>query len=345
MNALTPRHCARFMVAACALGMMASPAFGQGVTTSSINGLVTSDEGVPLAGATVTATHDPSATQYRATVRPGGVYNIPNMRVGGPYRVTVTMIGFQPQTQQDVFLTLAQNSRLDFRMRPQAVTLRGVEVTAEQDPRAQRRPHRRGDGHRSGARSRCCRPIKRSTRDLTRLDPRSDGNMAFGGRNWLYNNISLDGSYFNNPFGLDDPAPGGQTNAEPVPFDAVEQVQVSLAPFDVREGGFTGANINTVTKSGTNEFRGSAYTFLRNDAFQGNNVSGSKGRREPRFELPPVGRRLQRARSSGTSFSSSSTASSSGRMIPARTSWRAAGRRGLDSPALKRASWMRFGSG
>ena len=103
--------------------------------------------------------------------------------------------------------------------------------------------------------------IKRSTRDLTRLDPRSDGNFAFAGRNWLYNNISLDGSYFNNPFGLDDPAPGGQTNAEPVPYDAVEQVQVSLAPFDVREGGFTGANINTVTKSGTNDFRGSVYSF------------------------------------------------------------------------------------
>ena len=78
--------------------------------------------------------------------------------------------------------------------------------------------------------------IKRSTRDLTRLDPRSDGNFSFAGRNWLYNNVSLDGSYFNNPFGLDDPAPGGQTNAEPVPYDAVEQVQVSLAPFDVRRG-------------------------------------------------------------------------------------------------------------
>ena len=103
--------------------------------------------------------------------------------------------------------------------------------------------------------------IKRSTRDLTRLDPRSDGNFSFAGRNWLYNNVSLDGSYFNNPFGLDDPAPGGQTNAEPVPYDAVEQVQVSLAPFDVREGGFTGANINTVTKSGTNRLRGSLYSF------------------------------------------------------------------------------------
>ncbi len=118
--------------------------------------------------------------------------------------------------------------------------------------------------------------IKRSTRDLTRLDPRSDGNFSFAGRNWLYNNVSLDGSYFNNPFGLDDPAPGGQTNAEPVPYDAVEQVQVSLAPFDVREGGFTGANINTVTKSGTNTLRGSIYTFARNEALQGNTVRGQE---------------------------------------------------------------------
>ena len=118
--------------------------------------------------------------------------------------------------------------------------------------------------------------IKRSTRDLTKLDPRSDGNFSFAGKNWLYNNISLDGSYFNNSFGLDDPAPGGQASAEPVPYDAIAELQVSIAPFDVREGGFTGANINTITKSGTNELRASAYTFARNDAFQGNTVSGTE---------------------------------------------------------------------
>jgi hypothetical protein len=255
--------------------MMAARAFGQGVTTAAINGLVTSDEGVALAGATVTAVHDPSATQYRATVRSGGAYTIPNMRVGGPYRITATMIGFRPQTEENVFLSLGQSHRFDFRMEPQAVTLRGVEVTAEEDPVL--------NAGRTGAATfidpekvALLPSVKRSTRDLTRVDPRSDGNMAFGGRNWLYNNLSVDGSYFNNSFGLDDPAPGGQTKAEPLPFDAVEQVQVSIAPFDVRQGGFTGANINTVTKSGTNEYRGSAYTFLRNDALEGSEVRGSK---------------------------------------------------------------------
>ena len=114
--------------------------------------------------------------------------------------------------------------------------------------------------------------IKRTTRDLIRLDPRSDGNYSFGGKNWLYNNISVDGSYFNNPFGLDDPAPGGQTAAEPIPYDAIEQVQVSIAPFDVTRGGFTGAGVNTVTKSGSNIWKGSLYGFGRNESLVGNKV-------------------------------------------------------------------------
>ena len=206
--------------------------------------------------------------------RSGGVYNIPNMRVGGPYRVVVTLIGYRPDTAQDVSLNLGQDLRLDFRLTAQAVQLAAVEVRAPSDEVL--------NTGRTGAATFVSEPtviavpsIKRSTRDLIRLDPRNDGNYAFAGRNWLYNNISLDGSYFNNPFGLDDPAPGGQTNAEPVPYDAVEGVQVSLAPFDVREGGFTGANVNTVTKSGTNTFRGSAYTFYRNESFLGNSVRGN----------------------------------------------------------------------
>jgi hypothetical protein len=257
------------------VALIPSALLGQGVTTAAINGLITSVDGVPLADANVAAVHVPTGTLYRAVSRTGGAYSLPNLRVGGPYRVTATAIGFQPRTEENVFSSLGENRRLDIRLTPQAVELQELVVSGERDKVL--------DAGRTGAATyidpkqvEVLPSIKRSTRDLTRLDPRSDGNFSFAGRNWLYNNVSLDGSYFNNPYGLDDPAPGGQANAEPVPYDAVEQVQVSVAPFDVREGGFTGANINTVTKSGTNDIRGSLYTFGRNEALVGNTVSGSE---------------------------------------------------------------------
>lgn len=247
----------------------------QGVTTAALNGVVTGEDGNAISRANVVALHVPSGTQYRALTTTLGNYNLPNLRIGGPYRLTVTLLGYEPQTRDSVFLDLGQTLRQDFRLVRRAVQIAGVSITTDRDPTL--------NAGRTGAATSippelviAVPSIKRSTRDLTRLDPRSDGNFSFGGRNWLYNNISLDGSYFNNPFGLDDPAPGGQTNAEPVPFDAVEQVQVSIAPFDVRQGGFTGANINTVTKSGTNRYTGAVYSFVRNDALQGNEVGGSK---------------------------------------------------------------------
>ncbi len=247
----------------------------QGVTTAALNGVVTGEDGVTISRANVVAMHVPSGTQYRALSTTLGAYNLPNLRVGGPYRLTVTLLGYEPQTRDSVFLDLGQTLRHDFRLVRRAVQIAGVAITTDRDPTLN--AGRTGAGTSIAPELVIAVPsIKRSTRDLTRLDPRSDGNFSFGGRNWLYNNISLDGSYFNNPFGLDDPAPGGQANAEPVPFDAVEQVQVSIAPFDVRQGGFTGANINTVTKSGTNSYTGAIYSFVRNDAMQGNEVSGAK---------------------------------------------------------------------
>ncbi len=256
-----------------ALLLLPAALSAQGVTTAAVNGIVTDLDGVPLADANIVALHEPSGTRYSAVSRSGGAYNLPNLRVGGPYRVTATAIGFEPRAEQDLTLNLAENRRLDFRLSRQAVELQELEVIAREDEVL--------NGGRNGAATfigpeevDALPSIKRSTRDLIRIDPRNDGNYAFAGRNWLYNNISLDGSYFNNPFGLDDPAPGGQTNAEPVPYDAVEQVQVSVAPFDVRQGGFTGASINTVTKSGTNDFRATVYTFYRDDKLQGNEVRG-----------------------------------------------------------------------
>jgi hypothetical protein len=248
--------------------------FAQGVTTASLNGLVQDTDGNPLPGANVIALHVPSGTNYGASTRDNGLFNLPNLRVGGPYTVTVSYIGYNPQKEENIYLNLGQNFRMEITMESEAVTVGEVVVTAEQDAVL--------NSNRTGAATNIeldeiqdLPSIKRSIRDLIRLDPRSDGNYSFGGKNWLFNNISLDGSYFNNPFGLDDPAPGGQTNSEPVPYDAVDQVQVSIAPFDIRQGGFTGAGVNTVTKSGTNQIRGSLYSFYRNQSLVGNKVSGN----------------------------------------------------------------------
>lgn len=249
--------------------------FAQGVTTASMTGIVTSDKGEALPGANVVAVHEPSGTRYGATTRLGGQYNILNMKIGGPYSVTASILGYKKEIQRTVFLNLGQDTRIDFKLTEEAIQGQEVIVTAQLD--AVMNSGRTGAATAISPMEVAELPsIKRSTRDLTRLDPRSDGNFSFGGKNWLFNNISLDGSYFNNPFGLDDPAPGGQTNAEPVPYDAVEQVQVSLAPYDVREGGFTGAGINTVTKSGTNQYKASAYTFFRNADLVGNKVRGKE---------------------------------------------------------------------
>jgi hypothetical protein len=243
----------------------------QGVTTGALSGTVLSSTGESVVGASVLATHEPSGTQYGTVVREGGSYDIRGVRVGGPYTVAVQMLGYASSQETEVFVNLNQTVDTDFAIVPEAVEVAGIQVTLEVDPVL--------NSSRTGAATYITPDqvvelpsLKRSVRDLTRLDPRSDGNFSFAGRNWLYNNISLDGSYFNNPFGLDDPAPGGQTFAEPVPYDAIEAVQVSIAPFDVRQSGFTGAAVNSVTKSGTNEWKASAYTFLRNESFIGDQI-------------------------------------------------------------------------
>jgi len=264
-----------FLLLSCLFFLIGANIFAQGVTTASLNGIVTDADGNPLPAANVVVLHEASGTQYGVSTLNSGRFHLPNLKIGGPYTITASYVGFTSQKQENIFLSLGQNLRVDFILKTEAVKMGEVLVTAEQDKVL--------NSGRTGAATyidaiqvQQMPSIKRSTRDYTRLDPRSDGNFSFAGKNWLYNNISLDGSYFNNPFGLDDPAPGGQTNAEPVPFDAVEQVQVSIAPFDVREGGFTGAGINTVTKSGTNQYKASLYTFTRNESLVGNKINGKE---------------------------------------------------------------------
>jgi hypothetical protein len=247
-------------------------AFSQGVTTSSIAGKVIDDAGEAVPMANVVVIHTPSGTQYGTTTMDDGDFNIRNMRVGGPYKVVVSFVGFQNAEETGIYLQLNNTSNVLITLNPIATDLAEYEVLAKEEDEL--------NADQTGAMTninskqiQSLPSISRSSGDLTRLTPQSDGN-SFGGRNKLYNNFSLDGSIFNNSFGLDYATPGGQADAQPVSLDAIEQIQVSLAPFDVREGGFTGAGINAVTKSGTNEFKATVYTFMRNENMIGSKVSG-----------------------------------------------------------------------
>jgi hypothetical protein len=244
------------------------------VTTSSIQGTVTDDAGTTLPGATVVATHVPSGTYYGVITRDDGGYVIPNVRVGGPYTIQVSYTGYQQFTVNDVFLNLGEKRTIDIEMKA-GVQLGEVTVVGGRNELI--------DADKTGASTlislqqlRTMPTITRSTADLTRLNPMSAEGGSFGGRNDQFNNYSLDGSIFNNPFGLDAATPGGQTDAQPVSLDAIEQVSVSLAPYDVTKSGFTGASVDAVTKSGTNSFTGSVFGYYRNKDMIGTKVDGTE---------------------------------------------------------------------
>ncbi len=244
------------------------------VTTASLTGAVTDEQGQPLIGATVVAIHLPSGSQYGTTTREDGGYDLPNLRIGGPYEVTASYVGHKSFSYTGVSLKLAQKLELNFKLPAESVQLETAVVTAEVDPIL--------NNERTGASTnideetlRNLPTISRSAQDYYRLTPSSDGN-SFGGRNDKMNNFTLDGSIFNNPFGLDAATPGSQTSAQPVSLDAIEQIQVNIAPYDVTQAGFTGAAINAVTKSGTNTFQGTVFAFYRNQDLTGSKVRGEE---------------------------------------------------------------------
>ncbi|MGF1671741.1 MAG: carboxypeptidase regulatory-like domain-containing protein [Balneolaceae bacterium] len=248
-----------------------SALYAQGVTTASIKGSVVSETDEILPGTNVVAIHIPSGSRYGTSTRSNGRYTLPNLRIGGPYEITATFIGFESVTITDVFLALGESVDLDFVLREDVTEFTEIVVTTGSE-RINR--GRTGAATNIGSRKIQEMPtITRSAADIYRLNPASDGN-SFGGRNDQFNNFSLDGSIFNNPFGLDAATAGGQANAQPISLDAIDQIQVSLAPYDVTQAGFTGASINAVTKSGTNTFTGSVFGFFRNQNLTGSKVSG-----------------------------------------------------------------------
>ena len=246
----------------------------QGITTSAIKGLVLDAKGQPLPGATVVATHLPSGTTYGNATRDNGQFDLLNMRIGGPYEIKVSFVGFETFVQNNVQLVLGKTFETRITI-SEGTGQKLDEVLVRGNRDGQINPDRTGAVTNISATTiRTLPTISRSQEDFTRLTPQASG-QSFGGRNTLYNNFSLDGSIFNNSFGLDSPTPGGQTNSQPVSLDAIEQIQVSLAPYDVRQGGFTGAGINAVTKSGTNAIKGTAYTYFRNQGLIGKKVEGA----------------------------------------------------------------------
>jgi hypothetical protein len=251
--------------------VLSAPIVQAQVTTSRISGFVLDSDGEALPGANIVAVHKPTGIEYGTTARLDGRYNLPNLKVGGPYTITVSFVGLKNQSMENVFLVLGETFTADFTMSDASTELDEIVVEGSRGDFDSDRtgPETRIDNERL----KVMPTISRSAADIYRLNPQSDGN-SFGGRNDQYNNFSLDGSIFNNPFGLDAATPGGQTNAQPISLDAIDQIQVAIAPFDVTMAGFTGASVNAVTKSGTNEFHGTVFGFYRNQDLTGSKVGG-----------------------------------------------------------------------
>ncbi len=239
-------------------------------TTSEINGIVSDTSGAGLAGATIEAIHLPTASRYTTTSRKDGHYNLANLRVGGPYTITISYVGFENKKFDNVNLLLGQAFVADASLTTASQQLADVVVTTS-------RQNRIINNNRTGSQEIISRnqidrlpTINRSLQDFTRLTPSANG-LNFGGRNNLYNNVTVDGANFNNAFGLSSVL-GGQTSSQPISLDAIEQIQVNISPYDVRQGNFSGTGINTVTRSGTNQFRGTVYTYLKGPGTQGYKV-------------------------------------------------------------------------
>ena len=240
------------------------------VTTSSLTGTI-KDSQESLVGATVKAIHTPTGTVYGASTNASGRYLLNNMRVGGPYTIEVSYLGYRTYKVTDVYLKLGETLTLNSLLDKSGQELQEVVVTGTKDNLF--------NSKRTGAATNITKDqleklptLSRSLQDFTRLTPQANGN-SFGGANNRFNNITIDGAVNNDVFGLSGSGtPGGLANTQPISLDAIQEIQVVLAPYDVSQGNFTGGGVNAVTRSGTNNFEGSAYFFGRNENTLGKNV-------------------------------------------------------------------------
>lgn len=235
------------------------------VTTASISGKVTDGQNEPLIGATVKAVHTPTGTVYNTITRSDGRFTFQSLRIGGPYVLEISYVGFNPLKQSGINLSLGQELNLNFAMNEDSKLLEEVVVMGSKNPII--------SGSRTGAQEIITRDrmdkmpsLSHSLSDFTKLTPMSSGSN-FAGTSYRFNNVTVDGASFNNSFGLSSSL--GAAGTEPISLEALEQVQVMIAPYDVRNGAFTGAGINSVTKSGTNMFHASAYMYTKSPSMTG----------------------------------------------------------------------------
>ena len=240
------------------------------ITNSALSGKVTmQDTKEEVIGATVQAVHDPSGTKYAAITNVDGRFNIQGMRNGGPYTVTVSYIGYDTRTFKDIYLQLGETYNLNVVISENANELAEVVVSGKASKFAAEKT-----GASTNINNRTIQElptVSRSIGDIAKLSPYYGGSNSFAGGSGRMANFTLDGANMNNNFGLNSNLPGG---GNPVSMDAIDEVQMVVAPFDVRQSNFIGGGINAVTKSGTNTFKGTAYFYYTSEDLHGNRVDG-----------------------------------------------------------------------